>query len=352
MVNCFKEDVDIATRTLKDFKELNDSRFLVTGATGLIGSAIICILVELNRKYKLNISVFAAIRNENKAKNIFKDIYSEIHFISIDFLKDEIPDIEIDYIIHCASSTVSKHYVSKPVETLLTTTKGIEKILEFSKNKNIKSGVFLSSMEVYGVVDYDTRRNEKELGYIDLNSVRSSYSESKRLAELMVYCYAKEFDVNFKTARLAQTFGAGAPENDNRVFMQIARSIINDKDFVMHSDGTSLGNYIYTRDAIIGIFTILFRGEIGEIYNLVNESTSTTIKDMVESLFKEFNSSAKIIYEIPDSTLTYGYAPNVKLKLSSKKLNQLGWSAQVGLLEAYERLIFDMKLKDGEKNEK
>ena len=82
-------------------------------------------------------------------------------------------------------------------------------------------------MEVYGAFDnLDHEVTEDDLGYIDPLKVRSNYPEAKRLCENMCIAYLQEYGIPVKIARLAQTFGAGILQNENRVFAQFARSVI------------------------------------------------------------------------------------------------------------------------------
>ena len=135
-------------------------------------------------------------------------------------------------------------------------------------------------MEMYGSFENEFDITENKLGYIDLLSVRSNYPESKRLCENMCIAYLSEYDVPVKIARLAQTFGAGVLPNENRIFAQIARSVINKNDVILHTLGKSEGNYCYISDAVFGLIEILLFGENGEAYNVVNPSTHTTIANM------------------------------------------------------------------------
>ena len=50
----------------------------------------------------------------------------------------------------------------------------------------------------------------------------------------------------------------------------------------------------------------------------------------------------KEVFDIPESN-TYGYAADTKMKLNSDKLQALGWKPEIGLEEAYRRLIECMK---------
>jgi nucleoside-diphosphate-sugar epimerase len=252
-----------------------------------------------------------------------------------------------DYIIHCAAVTKSKEMVDHPVENLLTSVEGTQNALGLALQSNIKSMVYISSMEVYGTNAQDGRNHEAAglvtedmLGYLDLSDSRSVYPEGKRAAECLCRAYCREYGVPVKTARLAQTFGAGVPMEENRVFAQFARSAMQGKDIVLHTDGSSEGNYCYLADAICGILTILLQGRDGEAYNVANEALHGTILQMAELVADEIaERKIKIVFDIPKDVSEYGYAAHAKLRLSSEKLRALGWTAEFDMKDMYRRMM-------------
>lgn len=327
----FEEDIEkiIKTSDMSVFKEKN---VLITGATGLIGK--LCTKVFL----KSGVNVIALVRNKEKAQKIFgedkklrllvQDINSAINY-----------DGRVDYIIHCASTTSSVDFVEKPVETIYTAINGTRNVLEFAKRrgKYLEGMIYLSSLEVYGKTEKEDI-TEKDLGYIDILSVRSSYSEGKRMAETMCISYAKEYNVPVKIARLSQTFGAGVSKEDNRVFAQFAKSVINKENIVLFTKGETKRNYCYTADAICGILTILVKGKIGEAYNVANKNTYISIAEMAKILENE---NTKVIFKIDN--VDRGYNPTIQICLNSSKLEAIGWRAKVDLPEMFERTIKSMQ---------
>ncbi len=127
-------------------------------------------------------------------------------------------------------------------------------------------------------------------------------------------------------------------------FAQFARSAINEKDIILHTKGLSEGNYCYTRDCVTGLLTILLKGTNAEAYNVSNPEAHMTIAEMAKMVCKKkfTNGKAKVIFDIPKEN-TFGYAADTKMKLSSDKLQTLGWKPEVGLEEAYRRLIMSME---------
>jgi UDP-glucuronate decarboxylase len=334
------EDLKNVASCQLPYQKMKGKTVLVTGATGLIGVSLVRSLLTIGK-----IKVLAFVRNEEKAKNIFKQTSSDNLKIVVGNVTQEIDISEqVDYIFHCASITTSKTMIEKPVETILTSVEGTKNVLNLAKEKNCQSVVYVSSMEMYGAFDdLDHEVRETDLGYVDPLKIRSNYPESKRLCENMCEAYFSEYDVPVKIARLAQTFGAGILPGENRVFAQFARSAINGQDIVLHSKGQSEGNYCYTSDCVTGLFTILLKGKNGEAYNVANPESHMRIVDMANMVADKIaNNEIKVVFDIPDDN-RYGYAADTKMKINSDKLQALGWQPEVGLEEAYRRMIKDMK---------
>lgn len=322
-------------------KEISGKSILVTGATGLIGSTCIKMLTEANKIGQLDINIYALVRNEEKAMQILGD--RKVSFIcgdvtSIDF--NLVP--KIDYIIHGASITASKSFVEQPVETIKIALNGSMHMLDLAKERKVKSMVYLSSMEVYGEVREDVLLSEDDLGYIDLHSVRSSYSESKRMIENLCVAYAGEYSVPVKIVRLTQTFGQGVSRDDVRVFAEFARCAMERRNIIIHSSGQSKKMYLYTEDAATAIMMSLLRGTNGCSYNVANDTTYCSILEMANIVKKEIaDDSIEIIVE-NDSEKSRRYPPESFVKMDISRISQLGWKPKVGLKEMYRLMVADM----------
>lgn len=322
---------------------LKNSTVFVTGATGLLGSQVVWALACMNRMQNSNIQIVAMARNEEKVKKVFGTLADEPDLtVYYGDINEEIDYVgKVDYIIHGASATSSKYFVTHPAETIQTALKGTEHILEFARKKEIKSMVYLSSLEVYGTPDKEKQKIcEDDYGYLNPMSIRSSYSEGKRMAECMCAAYAGEYEVPVKVARLSQTFGAGVEYQDSRVFAEFARCAVEKKDIILHTKGNTIRSYCYTKDAIRAILYILLKGQKGEAYNVTNMDTAVSIREMAElvcSLYPENGIQVKI--EIPEDVASFGYNPEMVIRLDSSKLQELGWKPTVGLREMFERMI-------------
>lgn len=352
MIECkndpiLQEDLEfVANSASIPWESLENCSILVTGATGLVGSQLIKSLACRNRLFHSNIKIIACVRNLEKAKKIYADIADrkELEFVVGDIAHAIDTESKVDYIIHTASATASKEFVTKPVEVIHTTLNGTRNVLELALRKKSKGVVYLSSMEAFGVVPpSDKKATEKDLGLIDLSNPRSCYPEGKRMAECLCTAYASEYGVPVKVARLSQTFGAGITYTENRVFAQFAKAAIEGHDIVLHTKGLSWGNYCYTRDTVTALLMLLSKGNQGEAYTISNEASNVRIKDMAEMVVTRIaGGKIKVVFDIPESALTYGYAPDTELHLSSAKMQALGWKPTVSLEETYRRMMQSM----------
>ena len=345
-----EEDLKQTVHSAIPWESLKSGRFLITGATGLVGSMLVKTLLYGNKEKNLDISVYAVVRSREKANDIYKDFLPDpaLRFINVDLTIDDLAvDEPIDYIIHTAAVTKSKTMVEKPVETIQTAVFGTIKTLELARVKKVKSYVYISSMEMYGIfADSSKMTTEDDLGYINPLAVRSNYPESKRMCENICISYLSEYQVPVKIARLAQTFGAGILPDENRIFAQFARSVLEQKDIVLHTKGLSEGNYCYLSETIEGILLLLIKGETGEAYNIVNENCHTTIAQMAEMIANEIAcGKIKVVFDIPQKNI-YGYASDTHMKLSSEQMKNLGWQPKIDLKESYLRLIKFLKIEE------
>ncbi len=337
-----QEDLEILAGSDIGGMDWRDLSVFVTGATGLLGSQIVKALACLNRLKNAGIHILAFVRNEEKARTVFGELLDrgDIELVIGDVNMPISFEGRADYLIHGASPTSSRYFVTNPVETIYTAVDGAKHVLEFAREKQVKGMVYLSSLEVYGTpLKEDGLISEQDYGFIDPLSVRSSYSEGKRLVECLCASYAKEYHVPVKVARLSQTFGAGVDYNDGRVFAEFARCATEKRDIVLHTQGRTVRSYCYTRDAVSAILYILRRGEAGEAYNVTNMDTAVSIREMAEMVCETIGESEiKVVYDIPADVSSFGYNPEMVIRLDAGSLMALGWRASVGLEEMYRRM--------------
>lgn len=321
-------------------------KYIITGAAGYIGSMLVKYIGEKDKDAEITVFV----RDRTKAENMLS---RDVRIADLDLRDSRCAErlsetgISADYIIHCASITASAEMITHPVEVIESIVNTTQNILEFARQCQIKSMVYLSSMEVYGNIDcldgHRITEDEVSRGEVELLSSRSCYPLGKRMAENICYSYFKEYGVPVKIARLSQTFGEGVLSSDKRVFAQFAKAATEGSDIVLHTEGHSMGNYCGIHDSISGIMTILEKGVSGEAYNVVNEANTMTIRQMAELVADKIaGGKIKVVYDIPEDN-QYGYAADTALRLSGEKLMSLGWKPREDLENMYYQIIKSSK---------
>lgn len=316
-----------------DFSDfIREKTFLVTGSGGMTGSAVIKWILLLNDLYGTNAKIFASTRNPD---NIPEYIEGNENIIMCEFGNEEavIGDSEVDYIIHAASPTERDFFINYPTETFKVIIDGTEKMLEICRQKK-SAFILLSSVEIYGALNSKKPLQESETGAIDCLNIRNGYPLGKKGAEFLSYSYFKEYDCDAKIVRISAIQGLYQPYNEQRIFNEIARCILENKNLVMKSDGMSKKSIIYTLDAVSGILTVLFKGERGEAYNITNPDTFLTMRELTERLFSTFNPNIHIEYDIAPESKT-GYLPHLEIVQSVEKISKLGWHPITNLEEIY-----------------
>ena len=314
-------------------KELENKTFLITGAKGIIGNALLKWLLYYNQLYKTNIKIIASTRNENDVPDYIEK-NDNVEFCKFNYEVDYVKDRSIDYIIHMASSTSNKFFKSNPVEATRVILEPSIKLLELAKEKD-SSFIYLSSEEVYGQTDTEEPIDENYVGRIDSLNTRSCYPLGKKLVELLCVCYAKEYNVDTKILRPSVINGLTTKYDEERVDNEILRCILENRNLILKSKGETKKCMIYTLDVISALLIVLLKGEKGNAYNVSNPDTFMSIYDRANYLFDIFNKNCKVEIAEEDTSINAGFLPKRQLKHNVDKLMKLGWKERTSLDNIY-----------------
>lgn len=324
------------------YDTLKNKKILLTGATGMIGKELIRILLEDYRN--LQTDIVAMGRSEVKARERLGDWFGNPRFSFVEHdinmpLGEKAADIgHVDYVIHAASTTHPVAYATEPVETITVNVMGLHELLEYARTYEVERFVFLSSVEVYGENRGDTEKFQEDYcGYIDCNTLRAGYPESKRLGEALCQAYRRQYGMNIVIPRLSRVYGPTMLPSDSKAIAQFIKKAQAGEDIVLKSAGNQLYSYCYAQDAAEGILTVLSKGADGEAYNISDKNSEITLKELAEMIAEL--AGTKVVFEIPDTTEQAGYSKATKAMLDAGKAEALGWTAKVGMKEGLGRMI-------------
>lgn len=322
------------------WKKLKNKSILISGASGLIASCLIDVLMVKNQG-GLNCKVYALGRNIEKAKSRFSSYCdSELfEFISHDIntpLNSEIDTV--DYVLHMASNTHPVAYSTDPIGTVTTNIIGTYNMLDFAVKHNAIRFAFASSNEIYGENRGDAEFfDEHYCGYIDSNTMRAGYPESKRCGEALCQAYKKQKNLDVVIPRFTRSYGPSMLMTDTKAISQFIRKGIAGEDIVLKSTGTQYYSYTYVADAVAGLFTVLLKGENGEAYNIADWPGDIMLKDLAAAIAEV--SGTKVVFELPDDVEKAGYSTATKARLDGSKLKQLGWTMKYDVRSGIQRTV-------------
>ena len=317
-----------------DLERLQGKTILVVGATGLIGSCIVDVLMQNPKRCY---HVVASGRNRERAERKFAPYWEDecFAFAEIDvtlsmyknlcrLICDDVYEtlLHVDYIIDAASNASPIFFKQKPVEVMKANFDGVSNLMEYGLGHGMKRMVYISSGEIYGEGD-GTEFTEKSSGYVDCASVRACYPSSKRAAETLCMAYSAEYDADVVIARLSHTYGPGFTQSDNRVYAQFIRNVLNGEDIVLKSKGEAYRSWLYVVDAAHAILRLLQDGEKGNAYNVAHSESNISIRQLAELIASKAH--RKVVFDIPDDALHGNTTPITKATFNTDKLKALGW---------------------------
>ncbi len=309
------------------WEKLAGKNLLLTGATGLIGTVLVDVLMKKNLDDKLNVTVFAAGRNEKIARERFADYLGNknFKFVKLDVNEPIEFDSPVDFIIHAASNTHPRLYSTDPVGTMTANILGTHNLLEFGRKKKISRVVFVSSVEIYGkVLNADDLFDESYCGYINCNTVRAGYPEAKRAGEALCQAYISQHGLDVVIARPCRIYGPTMRLDDSKAMSEFIMNGVRGEDIVLKSQGLPRFSYCYGADCASGILYCLLNGKCGEAYNVADSSKILSLREIAEYISSLANK--KVVFELPDEIQARGFSVAPAAILTNDKLRTLGWS--------------------------
>lgn len=317
----FQDDIKSVAELSLPWGKLSGCNILITGATGLIGSCLVEVLMERSLR---DYNVYAMGRNLQRMNKLFERYLSDdgFHTILSDVTVPLTENLSFHYIIHAASGAAPSEFSQHPVEVMKANMMGVANMMEYGIKHEMRRFLYVSSGEVYGEGDGRVF-TEDYSGYVDCTSPRSCYPSSKRAAETLCVSYSAEYGVDVVIARPCHTYGPHFTENDNRVYAQFIRNVLRNEDIVMKSTGEQFRSWCYVVDCVSALLYILLKGENGQAYNIADANSNISIKELAEMVATIGNRN--VILDIPNAEERKGYNPVSKSVYSVDKLMNLGW---------------------------
>lgn len=312
-----------------------ESRVLVTGGCGFIGSAFVnALLNSQSVRVLVNIDKLDYCSStKNIDQKCLQNTSTDYHFICGNvadktLVSKVLHDYSIDTIIHFAAQT----HVDNSFETSLDYTQdnivGTHVLCECARiYGKIHRFIHISTDEVYG----DTHEKADE------NSVlcpTNPYAATKAAAELLVKSYWHSFRLPVIIVRSNNVFGPR--QYIEKLIPKFTMALLNGEKCTIHGAGQTVRAFVYVDDVVHAILSILCKGILGEIYN-IGSSFELSVMDVLSNLITQICPDKSV----SDVAVYVGDRPynDKRYFICDQKLKSLGWAQQTPFTEGLKKTI-------------
>jgi len=305
---------------------LNETRVLVTGGAGFIGSHL------CERLLRDGGEVLCLDNFYTGARHNVQHLLSHPRF---ELMRHDVCFplyIEVDQIYNLACPASPIHYQFDPVQTTKTSVHGAINMLGLAKRVKAKI-LQASTSEVYGDPTVHPQP-EEYWGNVNPIGPRSCYDEGKRCAETLFFDYRRQHNLPIKVARIFNTYGPRMHPNDGRVVSNFIVQALADRDITVYGEGTQTRAFCYVDDLVDGLVRLMASPEevTGPI-NLGNPG-EFTIRELAETIIELTGSSSRIVHmPLPIDD------PKQRRPEISNARELLGWTPTVALRDGLLRTI-------------
>ena len=317
---------------------MNDrnSKYLITGGCGFIGSCLIRELLK-NNQTVINIDKISYASNKDAvgSKNLDKYTLISSDINEKDLVKNILDEHNPDYVVHLAAESHVDRSIDNPENFINSNIVGTYTLLEasysFWKNqegdkKNNFRFIYVSTDEVYGSLNKMDKRFTEDSHY----KPNSPYAASKASGDLLARSWFQTYDFPIITTNSSNNYGKWQfPE---KLIPLVLKKCLKNENIPVYGNGSQIRDWINVKDHVAAIFFVLEKGRIGENYNIgaSNEISNIDLVNLLCSLMDDIrprdegNYSDLITFVSDRPAHDFRYALDI-----SKIKKELNWSPKI-----------------------
>lgn len=307
---------------------------LITGGAGFIASHVVILLVKKYPNLKIvnfdKLDYCSCLSNLDEIKNYPNYKFVKGNICSSDLVNYVLQTEEIDTIMHFAAQTHVDNSFGNSFQFTENNIMGTHVMLESAKVAGIKRFVHVSTDEVYGEqrMDQDAMNEEQVL------EPTNPYAATKAGAEFLAKSYHRSFGMPIIITRGNNVYGPH--QYPEKLIPKFVNQLMRGQKVTLHGTGANTRNFLFVEDVARAFELILFKAEVGLIYNIGGTNEKTNL-EVAKLLIK------KMGYKAPEEDMIQFVADRVfndlRYHIDSSRLITLGWSEQVSWEEGLQKTV-------------
>ena len=309
---------------------------LITGGAGFIGSNFIHYWLKKYPEVKLiNLDALTYAGNLESLRQV--ENLPNYKFVKGNILDRKLVDeimVGVDAVVHFAAESHVDRSILEPAIFLETNVIGTQVLLESALEHKVKRFHHISTDEVFGSLELDSKEQfHDETAY----DPRSPYSASKAASDHLVRAYGETFGLPFVITNCSNNYGEYQfPE---KLISLAVTNLIEGKNIPVYGDGKNVRDWLYVQDHCSAIDAVLHRGENEETYlvgGLTEDISNLEIVKMILKLMGESEDKIEFVKDRLGQDRRY----SVDWSTLNKKLD---WQPSVTLEEGIKKTILGYK---------
>lgn len=309
---------------------------LVTGGAGYIGSHLVDRLVGLGHE----VVVLDDLSTGHEAN--LAAVAGRIRFVHGTILDDALVDELVgpaELVFHLAAAVGVGHIIDKPLDSLITNTKGAEHVIEACVRHGRKL-LLASTSEIYGKTSTMPMSEDDDRVLGPTTVARWGYSTAKAIDEHLALAYVQQ-GLRMSIVRYFNSYGPRLdPRGYGSVVANMLRQALANEPLTVHGDGTQTRCFTFVEDTVEGTLRAALdpRGE-GRIFNVGND-TETTINSLAETIIATTKSASSIEYVSYEQRYGKGFEDTKRRVPDVRRARELlGFSADTALADGLQKTL-------------
>ena len=304
--------------------EYQPKNILITGGAGFIASHVVILLVKKYPHFNIinfdRLDYCSCLENLDEMKSYPNYKFIKGNICSSDLVNHVLITENIDTIMHFAAQTHVDNSFGNSFQFSENNIMGTHILLESSKIANIKRFIHVSTDEVYG----EQTINQDAMLEGQVLEPTNPYAATKAAAEFLVKSYHHSFGIPIIITRGNNVYGPH--QYPEKLIPKFINLLLRNRPLTLHGTGKNKRNFLFVEDVARAFEIILFKGKIGEIYNIggTNEYENIEVAKKLIALAECTDKENELITFVEDRAFN-----DLRYYINSDKLMRLGWREKV-----------------------